>query len=264
MKNPQYNNNWPQSWKESYKYDQLELYNREYNSYIYQFRNRFNNLIRMIKQWLPIGTSILDIAAAQGNFTLTLAEAGYNVTWNDLREDLIGYVKLKYEYGKVDYCPGNILEKGGQEFDAVIISEIIEHVAYPDKFLKIVAALVKPGGFIFLSTPLGSYSLNRLPKFSNFPNPTIFEKEQFKPNADGHIFILYKDELEKFALESNLLVRETVIQNNYLTEGHYKLRLLYKFLPVTFIRKIEKLTQKLPLFIRLKMHNNISMVLQKV
>lgn len=263
MRNPTYNSNWPQSWKESHHYDQMELYNTKYNAYTFQFRNRFGNLIRMVKQWLPAHSTILDIAAAQGNFTLTLAEAGYKVTWNDLREELIDYVKLKYEKGDVAYYPGNILEKGGRQFDAVIISEIIEHVAHPDQFLQKVAALVRPGGYIFLSTPLGSYMLNHLPKFSDFPNPEIFESKQFKPNSDGHIFILYKDELEKFAHVNNLAIIETVIQNNVLTMGHYKTRFIYNLMPVSMVKKIERFTQKLPDALKQKIHSNISMVLQK-
>ena len=48
----------------------------------------------------------------QGNFTLRLAELGYRVTWNDIRQDLAGYVQLKWKTGDVTYRPGNILEPG--------------------------------------------------------------------------------------------------------------------------------------------------------
>ena len=40
---------------------------------------------------------MLDLAAGQGNFSLALAERGYRVTWNDLRGDLEGYVRLKLD-----------------------------------------------------------------------------------------------------------------------------------------------------------------------
>ena len=41
----------------------------------------------LIEKYLVPGSRIIDIAAAQGNFSLHLAEAGYRVTWNDLRDD---------------------------------------------------------------------------------------------------------------------------------------------------------------------------------
>jgi hypothetical protein len=47
------------------------------------------------------GATILDLAAAQENFTLALAERGYRVTWNGLRTDLAGYVQKKHERGEV-------------------------------------------------------------------------------------------------------------------------------------------------------------------
>jgi 2-polyprenyl-3-methyl-5-hydroxy-6-metoxy-1,4-benzoquinol methylase len=41
-------------------------------------------------------------------------------------------------------------------FDAVLITEVIEHVAHPDEFLAKTAALVKPHGSIVLTTPNGT------------------------------------------------------------------------------------------------------------
>jgi 2-polyprenyl-3-methyl-5-hydroxy-6-metoxy-1,4-benzoquinol methylase len=263
MINPAFSHDWPDSWRQSYQYDQMEMFGCESHSYVHQYRTRFNTLIKMVNQWLPRSSTVLDVAAAQGNFSLTLAEQGYRVTWNDLRHELAAYVKMKYEKGAIEYHPGNILEQPPRLFDGVVISEIIEHVAHPDRFLRQVANMVAPGGFIFLSTPLGSYLQNKLPRFTNFPNPEVFENQQFKPNADGHIFLLYKDELEAFAKNNALAVKHTVLQNNFFTAGHFKTRFLHKLVGEAFIKHFEALTQNLPLAIKLKIHTNISMVLQK-
>ena len=97
---------------------------------------------------------------------------GYTVTWNDIRADLIGYVKLKDELGEIGFVPGNCLEvKFDRLFDCLLLGEVIEHVAYLDKFLKSLAKLVKKGGFIVLSTPNGEYFKNSLPRYSDFPKP---------------------------------------------------------------------------------------------
>ena len=186
---------WPESWKLSYVYDLEEVYGEISNrGYAYAYRERRQHTLDLVADVLPPGARILDIAAAQGNFSLALAEMGYHVTWNDLRAELADYVRLKYERGDLDFSPGNAFDlKFDEPFDAVLITEVIEHVAHPDQFLANTARLVRTGGYIVLTTPNGAYFRNTLPRFSDCVDPTIYEGGQFKPNADGHIFLLHPD-----------------------------------------------------------------------
>ena len=65
------------------------------------------------------GSVVLDLGAGQGNFSRALAERGYRVTWNDLREDLAGYVRLKHEHGEIEFAPGNAFDlEFADPFDA--------------------------------------------------------------------------------------------------------------------------------------------------
>ncbi len=96
MLRPEINDNWPDSWKMSYEYDKLELWGeKSCLGYSYAYENRANRTIELVRSKLSPGSRLLDIAAAQGNFSIRLAELGYDVTWNDLREELVDYVKLK-------------------------------------------------------------------------------------------------------------------------------------------------------------------------
>ena len=239
---------WPPSWKESYFYDQSEIYGEiSHHGYAYAYENRRRETLRLLTEVLALGASILDIAAAQGNFSLTLAELGFDVTWNDLRPELADYVRLKYERGKICYAAGNAFELSfPSPFDAVLITEVIEHVAHPDDFLAKAAALVRPGGYIVMTTPNGGYFKNRLPKFSECPDPTVFEAMQFKPNADGHIFLLHADEIEPLAKRAGLEVEKIVLFTNPLTAGHVKTELLLKVLPRGMVRVAERFTEFLP------------------
>ncbi len=258
---------WPESWRVSHIYDKLEIWgDKSQLGYSYAYANRLNIIIEKVKHYLPDihSANILDIAAAQGNFSLKLAELGYNVTWNDIRGELVDYVKLKYEKGNINYKVGNAFELGFEnKFDAVIITEIIEHVAHPDNFLKQVAVMVKQGGYIFMTTPLGSYYSNKLPRFSECSDPSIYEKNQFKPNCDGHIFLLYKEEIEKIASSIDLKIKFIDVYNNPLTEGHMKTNRLLQFIPKSLIDFAEKISRKLPEKLRLKLHSNICVVFKK-
>lgn len=239
---------WPQSWKESYLYDQSEIYGKiSDHGYAYAYANRRRETLRLLTEVLSPGARVLDIAAAQGNFSLALAELGFDVTWNDLRAELADYVRLKHENGKIIFAAGNAFELAFPSlFDAVLITEIIEHVAHPDNFLAKAAALVRPGGYIVMTTPNGGYLKNRLPKFSECADPSVFETVQFKPNSDGHIFLLHVDEIEPLAQRAGLVVEKFALFTNPLTAGHLKTEPLLKMLPRGLVQIAESVSRLLP------------------
>lgn len=267
MKFVEYNDQWPESFKLSYYYDLMEVYGKVPENmlgYIYQYRKRRDSVLSMIRDYVPQGGAILDVAAAQGNFTLALAESGYNVTWNDLREELADYLKMKYEKGVVHYAPGNIFDlKFSGKFDAVLITEVIEHVAHPDDFLKKISDLVKPGGYIVMSTPNGAYFLNKLPKFTEHEDPSIFESEQFKPNADGHIFLLHPEEISWFTGKINMSLQKLELYSNFLTNGHLKTSFLLRVIPGRLINLIENILNKIPALFSKKIHSGMTVVFKK-
>jgi 2-polyprenyl-3-methyl-5-hydroxy-6-metoxy-1,4-benzoquinol methylase len=239
---------WPESWRESYLYDQSEIYgNISHYGYAYAYDDRRRETLRLLTEVLSPGARVLDIAAAQGNFSLALAELGFDVTWNDLRAELADYVRLKHERGKIEFVAGNGFELTfPSPFDAVLITEVIEHVAHPDDFLAKAAALVRPGGYIVMTTPNGGYCKNRLPKFSDCVDPSIFELGQFKPNADGHIFLLHADEIEPLARRAGLVVEKITLFTSPLTAGHVKTEPLLKILPRKIVQIAESVSRSLP------------------
>jgi 2-polyprenyl-6-hydroxyphenyl methylase/3-demethylubiquinone-9 3-methyltransferase len=243
---------WPSSWKDSYAYDLQEVYGKvSHRGYANAYRDRRQATLDLITDVLPAGARILDVAAAQGNFSLTLAEMGYEVTWNDLRADLAGYVRLKHDRGTLHFAPGNVFDLGfDEEFDAALITEVIEHVAHPDEFLRQTARFVKPGGYVVMSTPNGRYFRNTLPKFSECADPARFEAVQFKPNADGHIFLLHPDEIDGLADRAGLEVDTLMFFTNPLTHGHLKTEALLHLLPAWTVRVAERVSRRLPARIR--------------
>lgn len=260
MKQVELKSNWPESWKYSYAYDLMEVYNgHTYLGYAYSYQTRHRHTLEMLCEVLMPGAKILDIAAAQGNFSLALAELGYDVTWNDLRSELVNYVRAKYEKGKISFAPGNAFElQFPHLFDAVLITEVIEHVAHPDDFLKNTARLVRPGGYIIMTTPNGAYFRNDLPRFSDCPDPSIFESVQFGPDSDDHIFLLHQDEVINLAQAIGLKIDQFVLLNNPLTQGHIKLGKLLKVLPQGIVNFLEAASQRMPLSIASKVHSSMA------
>jgi 2-polyprenyl-6-hydroxyphenyl methylase/3-demethylubiquinone-9 3-methyltransferase len=197
---------------------------------------------------------VLDIAAAQGNFSIALAEIGYEMTWNDMRSELADYVRMKQEYGTIHFAPGNAFDlKPARLFDGILITEIIEHTAHPDELLARTAKLVRPGGYVIMTTPNGAYFRNKLPKFSDSSDPTIYESMQFQPDTDGHIFLLHPDEVEHLAPQAGLVLEKLLLFTNPLTSGHMKTEFLLRRIPKFLVDAIENMTNRLPLALTSKL-----------
>src|ERR1700689_1174311 len=88
----------PESWKLSFHYDEMELFGiKPRSGYARAYAERRRRTLDLVRKYAPPPARVIDIAGAQGNFSLTLAEAGYQVTWNDLRGELAAYVEKKRE-----------------------------------------------------------------------------------------------------------------------------------------------------------------------
>ncbi|TAN03971.1 MAG: bifunctional 2-polyprenyl-6-hydroxyphenol methylase/3-demethylubiquinol 3-O-methyltransferase UbiG [Rhodanobacteraceae bacterium] len=114
------------------------------------------------------GARVADVGCGGGLLSEALAKAGANVTAIDLAPEVIEVAKLHLHETNaalpaplaIDYrlCSSRDLataEPG--TFDAVCCMELIEHVPDPAALVGDLAALLKPGGKLFLST------LNRTP-----------------------------------------------------------------------------------------------------
>lgn len=264
MRRVTYSDNWPDNWKLSYQFDLLEVYGdtSHYRGYSYAYQQRRRVTLELVRKAAAPRARVLDIAAAQGNFSLALSELGYDVTWNDLRANLADYTKLKYEQGIIYYAPGNIFDLDFEAcFDIVLAAEVIEHVAHPDEFLKCISRMVKPGGHVIVTTPNGEYFLNRLPRFTDCPDPSQYESIQFQPDASGHIFLLHADELENLAERAGLKIVERRFLINTLTNGHLKLENLLKIMPHAWVEAFERFTTTFPLRLRKKLHAGQALLL---
>ncbi len=264
MRRPEPQSDWPESWRSSFHYDCLEVWGEQAASgYARAYRARRTLILDWVRRVAAPGARILDIAAAQGNFTLALAELGFEVTWNDLRGELAGYVRAKHERGAVHFAPGNVLDMEPGEFDVVLACEVIEHVARPDRLLARIAGLVRPGGFLVMTTPNGEYIRNRLPRFSDCPDPSAYEDRQFRPDADGHIFLLHRDELHELAARAGLEVRAAAFYCNAITRGNARLAPLLCRVPNAMVHAAEHAFRHLPDRVARKVHHGMAVLMRR-
>lgn len=96
------------------------------------------------------GVAICDIPCGAGLFSRRLAQAGMRVTAMDI-EAVEPYLFDVSRRVLGDANQGLPFESA--KFDALVTIEGIEHLENPTGFLRECARVVKPGGWIFLSTP---------------------------------------------------------------------------------------------------------------
>ncbi|XP_063587107.1 ubiquinone biosynthesis O-methyltransferase, mitochondrial-like [Penaeus indicus] len=106
------------------------------------------------------GLKILDVGCGGGILCEPLARLGASVVGLDAAEENITVAKLHAEqdpkvHRNVEYLYGTIEEHAetiDEIYDAVIASEVLEHVESTDLFLSTCAQTIKPGGSFFITT----------------------------------------------------------------------------------------------------------------
>jgi 2-polyprenyl-6-hydroxyphenyl methylase/3-demethylubiquinone-9 3-methyltransferase len=100
--------------------------------------------------------SLLDIGCGGGLLSEPMSKMGFKVTGVDPSEKNIGTARAHaaqsgavVEYRVAD---AETLAQEGQSFDVVLNMEVVEHVADLRGYLESTAALVKPGGLMFVAT----------------------------------------------------------------------------------------------------------------
>lgn len=103
------------------------------------------------------GKRVLDIGCGGGILAEGMARAGAEVTGIDLSEKALSVARLHLYESKltVDYrqiAAEALAEESPAQFDLITCMEMLEHVPDPASVVRACAALLKPGGNVFLST----------------------------------------------------------------------------------------------------------------
>ncbi|MGC2629547.1 MAG: bifunctional 2-polyprenyl-6-hydroxyphenol methylase/3-demethylubiquinol 3-O-methyltransferase UbiG, partial [Rhodomicrobium sp.] len=126
---------------------------------------RLKFIVEEVKRWRPDqgrafrpleGVKAIDIGCGGGILSEPLTRLGASVTGIDPIEESVGVAKAHAEaIGlSITYrsATAEDLVREGLVFDAVVASEVVEHVADVSSFLKTCRSLCKPGGLLILST----------------------------------------------------------------------------------------------------------------
>jgi 2-polyprenyl-3-methyl-5-hydroxy-6-metoxy-1,4-benzoquinol methylase len=126
---------------------------REWYRRVYGF-NTYNR-----RQWvarqasrIPTGSKVIDVGAGSGQYLPFFTHCDYRAhDFGQVPETIGKYTTLDYESDIIEIpVPDN-------SFDVVLCTEVLEHVADPIKAIHEMARILRPGGRMLLTAPLGSF-----------------------------------------------------------------------------------------------------------
>ncbi len=128
-------------------------------------------------------SKVLDVACADGYGTKILSQNVINVVGIDKNEKYLDVAKTKYNNDNIKYeCLDLDLNNINGSYDGIVCFETLEHLKYPDNFLKNLYNILDENGIIVLSIPNSEYE--------------IIENGQNKDSFHLHVF-KYEDIIEK-------------------------------------------------------------------
>lgn len=107
---------------------------------------------------LPPGSSLLDAGAGSQRYRNHCTHLDYKAQdFGQVTIDQnVGFTALqeKYQYGPLDYvCDIVNIPVASESFDAVLCTEVFEHIPDPMAALRELSRILKPGGILILTVP---------------------------------------------------------------------------------------------------------------
>ena len=154
-------------------------------------------LVERYLQALPTGSRLLDLGCGNGAMLGSFSGKGWQLVGVDISNSGIaqarkGWPGIQFEVGD---ATGDLSALG--QFDAVISTEVIEHIFLPRYFAQNCFRLLKPGGILVLSTPYHGWLKNIAIAVAHQTD------KHFDPLYDyGHIKFWSVDTLSKLLWEA--------------------------------------------------------------
>lgn len=194
-------------------------------------------VVKKLKRFLPKKSTVFDIGCGGGALLKFMKDCGYNVfgleVSEEAREEAESVIGLKNII-----CCGDFLKLDFNEhfFDAVLMTDVVEHLHNPHTYLEKITKILKPQGLLVIRTPNSDCFLHKL------------IKQRWMLSSPRHI-VIYNHKsllslLEKHNFKVGYFTREKHIQTNLFPPFSRGFGNFLRGFSVNFIRKMFALIGK--------------------
>ncbi len=224
------------------EFDQREIDASDARSmWALRYRSRLGRVLGALGD-LPPGATVLEVGCSQANASLLAAERGLRAVGLDRDVRALAYARRKHEQGDLAVVCGQAeaLPLADGSCDAVLATEILEHLPDPAAALWEMRRVLKPGGRLVVTTPNADFIHERLPSYAEHaPGATA------SPQADaaGHLFAFTLAELRALIRGVGFTVRAAGYEGSVLMADRLRLN---RLLPPVATQGLSRLTNRLP------------------
>jgi len=147
--------------------------------------NLYSMKAKKVAKHIGSSGNILDVGCANGAFLLSMKQYGnYGLYGLDIKN-----TGMNFDEHSIDFKEGHLeeIEYPDNFFDAIILDNVLEHVPDPVVFMDKIVSILKPGGYVFGTTP----NFNSVDRF-------VFQQYWGGFHMPRHIYLFNADNLRMF------------------------------------------------------------------
>lgn len=134
--------------------------------------------VKRVAKTIPRGSYVLDVGAGEGRYRELFEHCIYRAhDFKQYQGDAKDFQSEQWRYTQLDYESDiTAIPVSDASFDFILCTEVLEHVPEPIKAIQEMARILKPGGKILITAPLGSGLHQKPYHFYGGFTPYFYEK----------------------------------------------------------------------------------------
>ena len=198
---------------------------------------RLDFIKKNLAESIPKSGSVLDVGCGNGIISLQLGKEGYAVHGIDMSDKSIGNAKQKNPFTNVTFSvmDAETMRASGQRYDAIVCSEVLEHLNQPGALLKQLLEILNDNGILLVTVPNGkgpreslvTKPILKLRKKNNWAWRSVIQVKKtlgysgttIQSDADNldHIQFFTKTELERLSKDNGFKI-ERIESSNFIDD----------------------------------------------
>jgi SAM-dependent methyltransferase len=163
---------------------------------------------------LAAGKAVLDLGCGSGYGSMELARSAQSVLGMDVAWEAIDYARQHFVAPNLSFCVSDCcqLALADASLDAVVCFEVIEHLTQQDRLMREIRRVLKPEGFLLLSTPNRVFYTEERKEINPF-HTREFELQEFQDFLNGYftrVKFYYQNHVDSIFIGNPLLMDRAV------------------------------------------------------